>query len=441
MLFYAITIENYFETLTKSKKFKNAKKNEKTFKSFTKKLNTVFNETNTGTLKAYVYQLEEHEAKILGAMDDNVYCTKEMVKYVAKAFNLPNELNCNEIDEAQYTVLLNLALKTGSFTKKLADELLMFQTLESYCNETEESNAVKNSDRSKEEKTAEEHSYKDLKALIGLDSVKSLADQIIASTVMDKKRSSIKNHVSFSSKHMIFTGEPGSAKTTVARLLAGALKETGALTSGAFVECGRQDLVGKYTGWTATQVAEKFEEAKGGVLFIDEAYSLASNDDFGPEAINTIVQEMENHRNDVIVIFAGYPDKMEKFLDENQGLRSRIAFHVDFPNYSVNELVAIFKKMTNEKGFTMEEDGVKAVEEMCKAASKVPDFGNGRFVRNILEQAILKQSQRLFGAYGNGEVPELELFTLKKEDINFNYSPFKDNGEELPKKVSIGFVA
>ena len=129
--------------------------------------------------------------------------------------------------------------------------------------------------------------------------------------------------------HMVFTGNPGTAKTTVARLFARILKENGVLSKGDLIECGRSDLVGKYVGWTAVQVKNMFKKAKGSVLFIDEAYSLCDDrsGSYGDEAINTIVQEMENNRDDMVVIFAGYPKEMNDFLDRNPGLRSRIAFH------------------------------------------------------------------------------------------------------------------
>ena len=154
--------------------------------------------------------------------------------------------------------------------------------------------------------------------------------------------------------HMVFTGNPGTAKTTVARLLAGIMKEEKISTTGAFVECGRSDLVGKYVGWTAKIVKEKFKEASGGILFIDEAYSLLDDSNsFGAEAINTIVQEMENHRDDVLVIFAGYPDMMNDFIDSNAGLRSRIAFHVDFPDYDVDELNEILCVMAKDRGYRL----------------------------------------------------------------------------------------
>lgn len=440
MLYYAITIENYFDNLTKSKKKKSLKKTPKNFRSFARKLNKSFCACNLNSLSAYVYQLDEYNAKVLGFLDEKVLSDKDLIEYVAKVFNMPEDIHTIKIEQKCYEDHLNTALDSGSFSKKNAGSIRLLMELENYMGN--EDNEFSSNDNSLEENVNNvEHPYKELNAMIGLDSVKKLANQIIALSIMDKKRDSVKKQANYSSKHMLFTGAPGSAKTTVARLLAGALKENGVLETGVFVECGRQDLVGKYTGWTAVQVSEKFEEAKGGVLFIDEAYSLVSKDDFGSEAINTIVQEMENHRHDVIVIFAGYEDKMKEFLNNNQGLKSRIAFHVDFPDYDVDELVAIFKKMTVDKGFTMEEEGIKIVEEICEVASKVPDFGNGRFVRNVLEQAIIQQSQRLLATYGKEDVPEIELFSLKKEDINLSYVSYKDNIVDIASKDPIGFVA
>ena len=439
MLYYTITVKDYLDTLMKSKTLKPKKTNKKALKNFAKKLNTTLHLSRTDTICVYVYQLLNDEARILGRCYNKNF-EKDMIEIVGKTLNIPDNIEGEEVDAETYYRLLGTLTDAGGFEKKLVPEVRLLMAIEGPdCPEFYGNDEFAAKNKVGEE--GEKDSYKELQNLIGLDNVKSLTNQIIATTVMDKKRSTLKKEQRYSSKHMIFTGEPGSAKTTVARLLAGALKEKGALATGAFVECGRQDLVGKYTGWTATQVAEKFQEARGGVLFIDEAYSLASRDDFGPEAINTIVQEMENHREDVIVIFAGYPDKMEKFLAKNQGLRSRVAFHVDFPNYNTNELVDIFKKMLNDKGFTMEEDGIKYVREMCEAASHVQDFGNGRFVRNIIEQAIMKQSQRLLEAYGSENVPEDELFILKKEDINMDNLGYKDVPQVQFKRSPIGFVA
>jgi SpoVK/Ycf46/Vps4 family AAA+-type ATPase len=169
--------------------------------------------------------------------------------------------------------------------------------------------------------------YETLQKLVGLTEIKELVDRIIDTVKVRKIRDSMGMTGNAKALHMVFTGNPGTAKTTVARLIGQIFAEEKILSSGAFVECGRADLVGKYVGWTAKNVRERFKDAKGGVLFIDEAYALADGTNtFGDEAINTLVQEMENHRSDVVVILAGYPDKMKTLLDRNEGLRSRITF-------------------------------------------------------------------------------------------------------------------
>ncbi|WP_051226566.1 AAA family ATPase [Butyrivibrio sp. MC2013] len=191
--------------------------------------------------------------------------------------------------------------------------------------------------------------------MIGLSEIKAVTDQIVAAYKLQKIRDGYGFKDEAVSRHMVFTGNPGSAKTTVARLIADILTEEGILKTGALVECGRADLVGQYVGWTAREVRDKFKEASGGILFIDEAYSLVEDHKtFGMEAINTIAQEMENHRGDVIVIFAGYPEKMAEFLDQNEGLRSRIAFHLSFPDYNEEELMSILQLMAKNRGIKID---------------------------------------------------------------------------------------
>lgn len=236
---------------------------------------------------------------------------------------------------------------------------------------------------------------------------------------------------------MIFTGNPGSCKTTVARIMADTLKEEGILETGEFVECGRADLIGRYVGWTDKIVRGKFKEAKGGILFIDEAYSLVEEGGYyGDEAINTIVQEMENHRDDVIVIFAGYPEKMETFLSKNEGLRSRIAFHINFPDYNVQELGHILEKMMKDKKYGATPEAMAKALTYFEQAVNIPEFGNGRFVRNLFEQALMKQSLRLFNDYKGRQIPKKELFLLREEDFEVGGMLCQE------KKVrTIGFVA
>ncbi len=279
-------------------------------------------------------------------------------------------------------------------------------------------------------------SYSELQNMVGLNRIKALTDEIIAMHKIQRKRRELGMDRQRKSLHMIFTGNPGSAKTTVARLLAEILYNEGVIKSKKLVECGRGDLVGKYVGWTAVQVKKKFREAKGGILFIDEAYALVDDrgGSFGDEAINTIVQEMENKRGEVIVIFAGYPKKMEAFLDKNEGLRSRIAFHLDFPNYNEDELVEILRYMVKQGGFHCEEVVYEKCREIFKRAILREDFGNGRYVRNLLEQSILRQSRRLVAGKNGDEIKTKELNRLIADDFEMPGVP----GEK--KQNVIGFI-
>ncbi len=276
--------------------------------------------------------------------------------------------------------------------------------------------------------------YEKLQKLVGLSDVKALVDQIIAAYQMQKIKSGYFSEKQHAAKHMIFTGNPGSAKTTVARLLAQILKENGVLETGEYVECGRADLVERYVGWTAKAVRAKFRQAQGGVLFIDEAYSLVDDaGSFGDEAINTIVQEMENRRDDVIVIFAGYPDKMKAFLAKNEGLRSRIALHVDFPDYTKQELMEIMDVMLEDMGYSVSCSAREKASGIFEKAVRIPDFGNGRFVRNVLEQATMKQACRLYQAGFDDANNQQALFSLDETDFDLPLLP------ESEGKTHIGF--
>ncbi len=261
--------------------------------------------------------------------------------------------------------------------------------------------------------------YDELSKMIGLKDVKRVTDEIIAAARMRKVRKSMGLENTNNSMHMLFSGNPGSAKTTVARLIAQILKDEEVLRNGHIVECGRQDLVGKYVGWTAKAVESKFRAARGGILFIDEAYSLVEDhNSFGTEAINTIVQMMENFREEVIVIFAGYPKKMQEFLDKNEGLRSRIAFHLDFPDYDADELTDIMKLMLDKRGYKYDsEETLKKFNALCEDACGEKDFGNGRFVRNLIDHAVMRQANRLLAEHKDAVINKEEAITLKAEDF------------------------
>ena len=260
--------------------------------------------------------------------------------------------------------------------------------------------------------------FDDLQEMIGLEDAKGVIAKALNYYKLQRlyKDEGIKQDRP--AMHMVFTGNPGTAKTTAARLFARIMKENNLLSKGHLVEVGRGDLVARYVGWTAKTVKEKFKDAMGGVLFIDEAYSLVDDrgGSFGDEAINTIVQEMENHREDLVVIFAGYPEEMEAFLNKNPGLRSRIAFHVPFADYSAEELCEIAKLMGKSKGITLTDGAMTKLSSVFETARQQDDFGNGRYVRNILELSRMNQARRLL-ASETENITKSALLTLEESDI------------------------
>lgn len=256
-----------------------------------------------------------------------------------------------------------------------------------------------------------ESSYDRLQNMIGLNSVKRQIDDIIATNVVEKERKNRqKNKYKSSTMHMVFCGNPGTAKTTVARLFSGIAKEKGILKSGAFVEKGGMDLDGIFSEHT---IREAFVEAKGGVLFIDEAYSLKSD-----IAVTVLIQEMESHRDDVIVILAGYNERMHAFMEINEGLKSRIPYWIDFPDYDSNELTEIFSMMIKEKGMKITEEAIKEAHYIFDKKRFQDNFGNGRYARNLMEHVIQKQSVRLLKERECTEdIKNKELFLITKDDI------------------------
>ncbi len=263
-----------------------------------------------------------------------------------------------------------------------------------------------------------ESSYSKLHSLIGLESVKALIDEVINLNKYNKLLLERNKKVINISRHMVFTGNPGTAKTTVARLFAGIMKEEGILDKGDLIEVGRKDIVAKYVGWTAKNVEKIFQCAKGSVLFIDEAYSLVDDrsGSFADEAINTIVQCMENYRHDTIVIFAGYPEKMASFLDRNPGLRSRISYNINFEDYSDEELYSILLLMCKEDGVEISSECRAKVMSIIEEGKRASDFGNGRFIRNIYDKARVKAVNRLMRSGSFGDVVlEAEDFPLLEE--------------------------
>ena len=275
---------------------------------------------------------------------------------------------------------------------------------------------------------------KELDEMIGLSSVKATIRKMIAGFKLKKLCMDKGIRKGNPSLHMVFTGNPGTAKTTVARLFAEIMKDERILPSGSFVEVGRADLIGQHVGQTAPLVAKKFREAQGGVLFIDEAYSLCDGyDGYGDEAISTLVQEMENHRDDVIVIFAGYSEPMKHFLARNPGMESRIAFHVEFEDYSTDELCGITRLMLSNKQMTITDAAMEKLKNIYDIARADSSFGNGRFVRKMLEEAEMNLAERV-SQLNESEITEILITTIEERDI-----PDAPVEKKQPERKRIGF--
>lgn len=273
-------------------------------------------------------------------------------------------------------------------------------------------------------KTSENRSaYAELQSMIGLESVKKQIDKILSFFKLYQIYKSNDPDFEKPSMHMAFMGSPGTAKTTVARLFARILKDNKIITKGNFVEVGRADLIGQYVGWTAKIVRQKFEEAQGGVLFIDEAYSLLEEKHglYGDEAINTIVDECEKRRNDTIVIFAGYQEPMKEFISRNPGLRSRVSFQISFEDYTPSELLRIIKLMAKNKKLNISSNADNMLMDIFSSACKSKDFGNGRFARNMIEKALMNHAHIL--ADSPDGIDNSALFTLDKSDFEGIYKP------------------
>jgi len=254
--------------------------------------------------------------------------------------------------------------------------------------------------------------------LIGLAPVKRRIRDVAALLVVDSARRSQGLPVAAPGLHMSFTGNPGSGKTTVALKMASILHRLGYSRKGHLVAVTRDDLVGQYIGHTAPKTREVLKRAMGGVLFIDEAYYLyrpENERDYGQEAIEILLQVMENQREDLVVILAGYKDRMARFFECNPGFSSRIAHHIDFPDYSEAELMRIADLMLEKMGYRFDDGALAAFGQYLKARMKQPHFANARSVRNALDRARLRHASRLFGAIAGADRDALS--TISAQDI------------------------
>jgi len=256
-------------------------------------------------------------------------------------------------------------------------------------------------------------------SFVGLVPVKTRIREIAALLVVDRARRLVGLSTSPPSLHMSFTGNPGTGKTTVAMRMADLLHRLGYSRKGHLVAVTRDDLVGQFIGHTAPKTKEVLKRAMGGVLFIDEAYYLyrpENERDYGMEAIEILLQVMENQRDDLVVIVAGYKDRMDTFFRANPGLSSRIAHHIDFPDYTSDELLSIADLMLEKLQYRLSPGARQALAEYIELRRERPHFANARSIRNALDRARLRQASRLFAARGT-EITSTALMTIDAEDV------------------------
>ena len=255
--------------------------------------------------------------------------------------------------------------------------------------------------------------------LVGLASVKNRIREIAALLLVDKIRENLGIAAGSPGLHMSFTGSPGTGKTTVGLKMADILYQLGYIAQGHLLTVTRDDLVGQYIGHTAPKTKEVLKKAMGGVLFIDEAYYLYKPDnerDYGSEAIEILLQVMENQRDDLVVILAGYKEPMDKFYESNPGLSSRIANHIDFPDYTVSELLQISKIMLSEEQYQLTPQAEVALEQYITKRKEQPLFANARSIKNALDRARMRQANRIFDSRGQ-ILTKRELVNIEAEDI------------------------
>lgn len=261
----------------------------------------------------------------------------------------------------------------------------------------------------------------ELGALVGMEEMKRMIKEIYAWIYVNKKREEMGLKARKQALHMMFKGNPGTGKTTVARLIGKLFQKMSVLSKGHLIEAERADLVGEYIGHTAQKTRDLIKKAQGGILFIDEAYSLGrgGEKDFGKEAIDTLVKHMEDKQHEFILILAGYSREMDYFLTLNPGLHSRFPLVIDFPDYDINQLMEISERMLTEREYTFSHEAEKKLKDhliWVKAVLSPNSFSNGRYVRNIIEKSIRAQAMRLLML---NSYDRHELMTLRSNDLVF----------------------
>ena len=404
--------------------------------------------------------LEEKEGKIFIFLADSDKAAQEIRQDLTPIFHQVHELNFPNYSQQELLDIMKFRLKNASFDlekfdvaqlnlnqtclKTSHDSCYLAQSIMEYAANEDGlvSQGKKNPKLFLEEtanlKASDGDGLTELDQLIGLSTVKDLVRKVLAYTEISQKRVKLNSLMEQQPMHLLFSGAAGTGKTIVARLLARILHEHGLIQSNHLLEVGRADLIGEYVGQTAPKIKNIFQQAKGGILFIDEAYSLIpqSERDFANEALPALVQEMENNREDVIVIFAGYSEMMQEFLKTNQGLASRISREICFENYSQQELYEILTAMANKKGYLLDQGCKEELLNHFEKSLSEEGFGNARYVRKLLELAMYTQAERL--------IEEQEEENLSAEKLNQLLSidftrAIQDLKRKRESKKEIGF--
>ena len=356
--------------------------------------------SNNSTLKDKIFDFE------LSTTSFNIQeIYQDILKILKKDYIVTGEFEVKLLDYITET------FKTSNLTPSEYENSLIEKILFNQTENIIEANSIPTYEKNK---TIDEI-FEDLNSLIGLDNIKESLKELV-SFMQFKNKTKDSLNIKNTNLHMVFLGNPGTGKTTVARMVSGILYNLKYIKQNKLVEVSAKDLIGQYVGQTAPKTMSVVEKALGGVLFIDEAYSLASSssgNSFNEECVSTLIQAMENYRNDFVVIFAGYKKEMDAFLKSNSGIISRIGYTLDFKDYTIDELVLILKSMFKKSGFLVEKNAIIKAKKIIEDFAQTENFGNARFVRNLYEKTIIKHAKNT-----KNTTSKKALKTITTEDLS-----------------------